>query len=137
LGRGLDDPAQPKAQALEHLGHRTGGGQERLLRPLRSERFQGGFGRQPRGGQAGAKHGGWVRLRFGQLTPGVRHLRMLLCPAFAATAGRRCTETQDARASLGSAKRHRLAVPPKDGFRPQGIAATILQCQLGLKGAPW
>jgi len=78
-----------------------------------------------------------VRLRFGQLTPGVRHLRMLLCPAFAATAGRRCTETQDARASLGSAKRHRLAVPPKDGFRPQGIAATILQCQLGLKGAPW
>src|SRR4029453_19261300 len=51
LGLGLDDLAQPKAQAIEHLGHRTGGGQERLTIPLLSERFQGGFGRQPRVGK--------------------------------------------------------------------------------------
>src|SRR5215468_10382242 len=136
LGLGLDHLAQPKAQAIEHLGHRTGGGQECLTRPLLSERFQGGFGRQPRVGQAGAKRGGLLRLRFGQLTQGVSHLRMLLFPACAATEGRLRPETHDASASLGSAQRHRLAAPPKDGFRPQGIAATILQRHLGLKGAP-
>src|SRR4030095_13946050 len=136
LGLGLDDLAQPKAQALEHLGHRTGCGQELLPIPLRAERLQGGFGRQARVGQAGAKRRVLLRLCIGELTQRFSDLRLPLCPAFAATAGRLRTETHDASASLGQAKRHRLAAPTKDGFRPQGMAVTILQRHLGLKGRP-
>jgi hypothetical protein len=80
--------------------------------------------------------GSLVRLHIGELPQRCSHLRLPLFPAFAATAGRRRTETPEASASLGHAKRHRLAAPPKAGFRPQGIAATILQRHLGLKGAP-
>ena len=104
--------------------------------PLRSERRQGRCGSQPRGGQARAKRRGLWRMRSGELTQRVSHLRRRLFPAFAATAGRLRTETKDASASLGQAKRHRLAAPTKDGFRQQGIAATLLQRPLGLKGAP-
>src|SRR6266404_4385663 len=73
---------------------------------------------------------------IGELTQRFSHLRMPLFPAFAATEGRLRTATHEASASLGQAKRHRLAAPTKDGFRHQGLAATILQRHLGLKGAP-
>ena len=57
---------------------------------------------------------------IGELTQRFSHLRLPLFPAFAATAGRLRTETHDASASLGQAKRHRLAAPTKDGFRHRG-----------------
>ena len=53
--------------------------------PLRSERLQGRCGSQPRGGQARAKRRGLWRMRSGELTQRVSHLRRRLFPAFAAT----------------------------------------------------
>jgi len=136
VGLGLDDLAPSKAQALAPLGHRPGGGQELLPIPLRSARRQGGFGSPARGGQAGATRRSLLRMGLGELPPRFSDLRMPRCPAFAATAGRLRTETPEASASRGPAKRHRLAAPTTDGFRPQRMAVTILQRHLGLKGAP-
>jgi hypothetical protein len=70
---------------------------------------------------------------FGELTQGLRHVRMLLFPTFAATEGRLRAQANDPGASLAEAACHGLAAPTKDGFRHQGIAPTIFQGHLGLK----
>src|SRR4249920_2339367 len=74
---GLHDLAQSKAPAIEHSRHGTGRGQWLRLIPLLAERLQCRLDCQPAGGQAGAACGVWLRLGFGELTQGLRHVRML------------------------------------------------------------
>src|SRR5262252_8906312 len=126
LGFGLDHLAQPKAQAIEDLGHGTGRGQLLLTIPLLSECLQSGFGRQPRVGQARTKRRVLLRMRIGELTQRFGHLRMPLFPAFAATEGGLRPETQDPCASFGKTHRNSATTPPEDGFGQQGGAPAIL-----------
>src|SRR6266566_5068423 len=133
LGLRLDHLAQSKAQTMEHRRPGTGRGQLRRPIPLIAERLQGRLGCQPGGGQAGAECRVLLRLGFGELTQGLRHVRMLLFPTCAATEGRWRAQAHDPGASLAEAACHGLAAPPTDGFRHQGMAPTILQGHLGLK----
>ena len=72
---------------------------------------------------------------IGKLTQRLRHLRLLLFPAFAATESRLRTKTHDPGASLSQAKRDGLAPPPQDGFRHQGMAGTLVQGPRGLQSS--
>src|SRR6266571_6159641 len=95
LRLGFDHTPQAKAQAIQHGGHRRGRGQLVLLTVLGAQRLQGGFGRQARIGQRGAKRRVLLSMGLGQLTKGLCRLWMLGFPAFAATAGGLGAETYD------------------------------------------
>jgi len=72
---------------------------------------------------------------LGKVTKRLRGLRMLLFPAFAATESRLRASTDEPASSLGEAKRHGLAPPPKHCFRHQGVPRTIFQRHLGLESS--
>src|SRR6266478_4809446 len=78
-----------------------------------------------------------LRMGVGELMKRFSRLRMQVFPAFAPTEGRLSTETKDPCSSLRQAKRHGLASPTKDGFGQEGVAPTIFQRHLGLKGSPF
>jgi hypothetical protein len=61
---------------------------------------------------------------------------MRVFPAFAAAEGGLCTEAQDACTLLGEAQLDRVTAPTKHTFSPAGVAATVFQRHVRLKGAP-
>ena len=62
----FDHFAQPKSQAIEHLGHRTRRGPLLRALALRPQGFQGRFCRQARLGQGRTKRWVLLRVRFRQ-----------------------------------------------------------------------
>src|SRR6266446_7147176 len=137
LRLGFHHPAQAIAQAIEHLGHRTGRGQLRLAIPLFSQRLQGRLSREAGIGQTGAKCRILLRMGIGKLTKRLGGLWLLLFPAFAATESRLSPQTDDPASALGQTTRYGLAPPPKDSFRHQGVALTIFQRHRSLKRSPF
>jgi hypothetical protein len=107
---GFEYFAQPKAQTIEHLGHRTGRGPLLLAIALGAQGGQRRLGCQPCIGQRRTKGRGVLRMGFGQPLQRFSGLWVLLFPTFTATEGRLRTETPDTRASLGQP--HGKSTPP-------------------------
>jgi hypothetical protein len=135
VGFGLHHLAQPKAHASHPLGHGTGRGQLLRAIALLSQRLPCRLGREPRGGEARAKRRVLVRRRLGELTQRCSHLRMPLCPAFAAPEGCLSPQTKAPSASLRQTPGHGLASPTKKGGGQPGVAPAMFQRQLGRKGS--
>jgi len=74
---------------------------------------------------------------LGKVTQRLGNLRLVLFPAFAATASRWRPQTEDPAAAFGQATRDGLAPPPQDSFRHQGVARTRFQRHRSLKRAPF
>src|SRR4030095_12374947 len=77
----------------------------------------------------------WWRGRPGELTQRCSHLRMPLCPAFAAPEGCLSPQTKAPSASLRQTPGHGLASPTKKGVGQPGVAPAMFQRQLGRKGS--
>src|SRR6266446_3953872 len=124
---GLHHLAEAITQAIASRGHGTGGGQGLLALALFSPRLPGRLGRAACGGHTGAQWRGLWRMGLGKVTQRLGNLRLVLFPAFAATASRWRPQTEDPAAAFGQATRDGLAPPPQDSFRHQGVARTRFQ----------
>ena len=119
---GFDPFTQPKAQAIEHLGHRTGRGPLVLAIALGSQGRQSGLDGQPRIGQARAKRWVLLRMRVSSVVKGLGHLRRRVFPAF--TAAESCLRRVRFPMSFGSRPQTCWAKSPK-GTR-SGVIANVV-----------